>query len=340
MFLFNTISAKEILEGAKKELFELINLHDICIRCFYDRDMRPINKLQKIKLLSKEILKKDINYEFYSDVILIYAFSCDGLNYQYFFTDRSKFKDNVEDLFDLDEFEEPLQWLILGHYFTWIKILGNRSFGKIETEDGLKYFKKIIRKYPDSKYIDDAYLGMGDYYNYIGFYGRRINLPKGKQKRYIKRSIEIYENILKKFPKSNSILTTVQHLFSEYKVNKKKAEKFIDKYINKYRKKGKTEAVIGLLDWKKSLYRTDVGKQEEMIRILEEIYTKSKYKKTRDDVELSLIFVYQKTGKYDKLLKIYNKRLKEAKAKGDKKKIKNCKEWIKKIKKLKEKKNK
>jgi len=341
LILNNILNADEILEKEKIRLFELYNDPSFDDRHFYDSDSYPVEKINEIKLLAKKILKKDPDYEFYRNVILIYAFACNGLNYQYFFTDRSKYKDDVEELFDLDEFEEPLQWLILGHYFTWSKIWGNRSFGRIKIEDGLKYFKKIIKKYPKSKYVDDAYLGMGNYYMYNGWYGRRINLPETKQKEYIKKSIKIYENILKEHPNSNSALITKQFLARQYEgIDKKKAEKFINKCIAEYRKKGKTEAVVRLLDRKISMFYNDPTRQEEVIQILEEIYSKTRYRNMRNEAERLLIDKYQKTGKYDKLLKIYNRRLKEAKAKGDKKKIKNCKEWIKKIKKLKEKKNK
>ena len=88
------------------------------------------------------------------------------------------------------------------------------------------------------------------------------------------------------------------------------------------------------------MYWRDKNKQEEVIKILEEINSLTKYQNLKKDVEEGLLSKYKKTKKYDKMIKILNKRLKEAEKKRNSKDIKYHKKRIKEIDKLKKEKNK
>ena len=77
LFLSNNIYAKNILEEKKLRLFELYKSSSISIRYFYNFDFIGIDEMQEIKVITKEILKKDPDYDFYWDVVMLYVFSCD-----------------------------------------------------------------------------------------------------------------------------------------------------------------------------------------------------------------------------------------------------------------------
>lgn len=313
--------ASDILEKEKKQLYELYKFSGINMDYFYSSF--ELKNMYKIKELTKKILIKDKDYIFYRDIVYLYAFSCEGINYNNLMNNRlEKIAKNVEMLFDLEDFDKPLQWLILAQYFMFKETWGGQNIGRFKHLDSIKYLNKIIKKYPKSIYIDDAYLNLGMYYDGRAICYKRFKLSQKEADKFKKKSINTFKYVINKFPKSNSVLLAKQHLYNWHnRTDEKKAEAFINKCINEYRKQEDKKALCRLLYRKYSSIWNKESMDNEKISLLKEIYSLTEYKNLKKSAEIGLLRIYKDKKQFNKMIEIYSKRLIEAKNKGIQKDI-------------------
>lgn len=112
----------------------------------------------------------------------------------------------VEKMDKLFPNDVPMHNLVPTAYFYIAEML--KAQGKIE--DAEKAYKEIIEKFPDSEVAPESYIAIGDmfYGNASRMAARPEKLPPEKQtawKEGMKRAVENYEQVIKRFPKSPTV---------------------------------------------------------------------------------------------------------------------------------------